>query len=66
MIKIQLTIVKAELQEILDTYKAICPEYRIETLHRLEKLIPHVTLALCQVSDSSQADLCLVCLAEHD
>jgi len=32
--------VKAELQEILDTYKAISPEYRIETLHKLQKLIP--------------------------
>jgi hypothetical protein len=40
MIKIQLTIVKAELQQILDTYEAISPEYRIETLHRLQKLIP--------------------------
>jgi hypothetical protein len=40
MIKIQLTIVKAELQEILDTYKAINPEYGIETLHKLQELIP--------------------------
>jgi hypothetical protein len=38
MIKIQLTIVKAELQEILDTYKAISPEYRIETLHKIRDM----------------------------
>lgn len=35
MIKIQLTIVKAELQEILYTYNTINPEYRIEALHKL-------------------------------
>lgn len=40
LIKIQLTVVKAELQEILDTFRAINPEYRLETLHKLQKLIP--------------------------
>jgi hypothetical protein len=32
-------IVKAELQEILEVYQAISPEYRIETPHKLQKLI---------------------------
>ena len=54
MIKIQLTIVKAELQEILDTYKAISPEYRIETLHRLQKLIP---TAQALVEETGDKDL---------
>ena len=29
----------AELQKILDNHKAISPEYRIEKLHRLQKVI---------------------------
>ena len=40
LIKIQLTVVKAELQEILDTFRTTNPEYRLETLHKLQKLIP--------------------------
>lgn len=40
LIKIQLTVVKAELQEIVDTFRVINPEYRLETLHKLQKLIP--------------------------
>jgi len=32
--------VKPEPQEILDTFRAINPEYRLETLHKLQKLIP--------------------------
>jgi hypothetical protein len=39
LINIQLMIVKAELQEILEVYQAISPEYRIETPHKLQKLI---------------------------
>jgi len=54
MIKIQLTIVKAELQEILDTYNAIKPEYRIETLHKLQKLIP---TAQALVEETGDKDL---------
>jgi hypothetical protein len=40
LINIQLTIVEAELQETFEVYKAISPEYRLETLHKLRKLIP--------------------------
>jgi len=39
-INIQLTIVKAELQEILEVYEAISPEYRFEILRKLQKLMP--------------------------
>ena len=51
MIKIQLTIVKVELQQILDTYKAVSPEYRIETLHRLQKLIPSAQTLVEETGD---------------
>jgi len=40
LINIQLTIVKAELQEILEVYKAISPEYRFEILRKLQKPMP--------------------------
>jgi hypothetical protein len=40
LINIQLTVVKAELQEILETLKSINPEYRLEILHRLQRLVP--------------------------
>jgi hypothetical protein len=53
MIKIQLTIVKAELQQILETYKAINPEYRLETLHKLQKLIP-TAQALVEETDDKE------------
>lgn len=54
MIKIQLTIVKAELQEILYTYNTINPEYRIEALHKLQKLIP---TAQALVEETGDKDL---------
>jgi hypothetical protein len=54
MIKIQLTIVKAELQEILYTYNTINPEYRIEALHKLQKLIP---TAQALVEEAGDKDL---------
>ena len=54
MIKIQLTIVKAELQEILDVLPSISPEYRIETLHRLQKLMP---TAQALVEDTGDKEL---------
>jgi hypothetical protein len=54
MIKIQLTILRAELQQILDTYRAISPDYRIETLHKLQKLIP---TAQALVEETDDKDL---------
>ena len=55
MIKIQLTIIKAELKEILDTYKAISAECRIETLHRLQKLVP---TSQTLVEETGDKELC--------
>jgi hypothetical protein len=51
MIKIQLTIVKVELQQILGTYKAVSPEYRIETLHILQKFIPSAQTLVEETGD---------------
>jgi hypothetical protein len=51
LIKIQLTVVKAELQEIVDTFRAINPEYRLETLHKLQKLIPAAQALVEEIGD---------------
>jgi hypothetical protein len=51
LITIQLTVVKAELQEILDTFRAINPEYRLETLHKLQKLIPTAKTLIEETGD---------------
>jgi hypothetical protein len=40
LINIQLAIVKVELREILDTLDVIKPEYELEVLHKLQKLVP--------------------------
>jgi len=57
LIKIQLTVVRAELQEILDTYKAISPEYRLETLHKLQKLIPTAQALVEETGDKSLREI---------
>jgi len=57
MIRIQLTIVKAELQQILDTYKAINPEYRMETLHRLQRLIPTAQALVEETGDKGLREI---------
>jgi hypothetical protein len=57
MIKIQLTIVKAELQEILEVYQAISPEYRLETLHKLQKLIPTAQALVDETSDKELGEV---------
>jgi hypothetical protein len=49
--------VKAELQEILDTYKAINPEYRIETLHRLQRLIPTAQALVQETGDKALREI---------
>ena len=57
MIKIQLTIVKAELREFLDVYKAVSPEYRLETLHKLQKLIPTAQALVEETGDKSLREI---------
>jgi hypothetical protein len=57
LINIQLTIVKAELQEILEVYKAISPEYRLETLHKLQKLIPTAQALVDQTRDKELGEV---------
>ena len=57
LINIQLTIVKAELQEILEVYQAISPEYRLETLHKLQKLIPTAQALVDETSDKELGEV---------
>lgn len=57
MIKIQLTIVKAELQEILDIFPAISPEYRLDTLHKLQKLIPAAQALVEETGDKELREI---------
>jgi len=57
LINIQLTIVKAELQEILGVYTAISPEYRLETLHKLQKLIPTAQALVDETRDKELGEI---------
>ena len=57
LINIQLTIVKAELHEILEVYKAISPEYRLETLHKLQKLIPTAQALVDETRDKELGEV---------
>ena len=57
LINIQLTIVKGELQEILEVYQAISPEYRIETLHKLQKLIPTAQVLFDETRDKELGEV---------
>jgi len=57
LINIQLTIVKAELQEILEVYEAISPEYRLETLHKLQKLIPTAQTLVEETGDKELREI---------
>ena len=40
LMNVQLTVVKAELREILDVLQVIKPEHELEILRKLQKLIP--------------------------
>ena len=40
LMNVQLTIVKAELREILDILQVIKPEHELEILRKLQKLMP--------------------------
>jgi hypothetical protein len=62
MIKIQLTFVNAELQEILDTFRGINPEYRLETFHKLQKLIPTAQALVEETRDEEHSEI-LISLA---
>lgn len=57
LINIQLTIVKAELQEILEVYQTIRPEYRLETLHKLQKLIPTAQALVDETRDKELGEV---------
>jgi hypothetical protein len=57
LITIQLTVVKAELQEILETFRAINPGYRLETLHKLQKLIPTAQTLVEETGDKELREI---------
>ena len=57
LINIQLTIIKAELKEILDIFPTISPEYRIETLRKLQKLIPTAQALVEETGDKGLHEL---------
>jgi hypothetical protein len=40
LVNVQLTVVKAELREILDILQVIKPEHELEILRKLQKLMP--------------------------
>lgn len=40
LMNVQLTVVKAELRQILDELQIVAAEYQIEVLRKLQKLMP--------------------------
>ena len=57
LINIQLAIVKAELKDIMDVFPSISPEYRLETLHKLQKLIPTAQALVEETGDKGLREI---------
>jgi hypothetical protein len=54
---VQLTIVKAELREILDVLQVIKPEHELEILRRLQKLIPTAQALVDETRDKELGEV---------
>jgi hypothetical protein len=63
LIGVQLTIVKAELREIMEILPVIQAEYRIELLRKLQKLLPTARGLVEETADKELAGM-LTAIAE--
>jgi hypothetical protein len=64
LIGVQLTIVKAELSEIIQILPVIQPEYRLEVLRKVQKLLPTARNLVEETADKELADM-LTAVAEE-
>lgn len=57
LIKIQVTIIKAELRQILDDLNSFGPLYRIEPLKKLQKMVPTAQALVEETGDKELQSL---------
>ena len=60
----QLTVVKAELKEILDILQVIKPEHELEILRKLQKLMPTAQALVKETRDKELGEV-LTAVATH-
>jgi hypothetical protein len=54
---VQLTVVKAELREILDVLQVIKPEHELEILRKLQKLMPTAQALVKETRDKELGEV---------
>jgi hypothetical protein len=57
LMNVQLTVVKAELREILDILQVIKPEHELEILRKLQKLIPTAQALVEETRDKELGEI---------
>jgi len=62
LVNVHVTIMKAELRQILDELQIVAAEYQIEVLRRLQKLIP-TAQALVEETDDKELGEVLTAVA---
>lgn len=64
LLNVQLTIIKAELREITEILGTIKPEYQVEVLRKLQKMIP-TAQALVEETRDKELGQILTAIATH-
>jgi len=57
LMNVQLTVVKAELREILDVLQIMKPEHELEILRKLQKLIPTAQALVEETRDKELGEI---------
>jgi hypothetical protein len=57
LMNVQLTVVKAELREILDVLQVIKPEHELEILRKLQKLMPTAQALVKETRDKELGEV---------
>jgi len=57
LMNVQLTVVKAELREILDVLQVIKPEHELEILRKLQKLMPTAQVLVEETRDKELGEI---------
>jgi hypothetical protein len=64
LMNVQLTVVKAELKEILDILQVIKPEHELEILRKLQKLMPTAQALVEETRDKELGEVLTAVAAE--
>lgn len=59
LLNVQLTIIKAELREITEILGTIKPEYQVEVLRKLQKMIPTAQALVEETGDKELKEILL-------